>query len=326
MKVVLLGGTRFLGVRVAELLVAAGVSVTIVHRGQTGEAVHGATTVHGDRSQPGGLDGLQGRFDAVLDLSAYQSAWTRAAIDALAGRVGFYAFVSSGAVYRPSEQLPWPEETPLGPIPIWGAYGREKVASEQMLFEAHQGGLVEVTAFRFPFILGPANFVDRESFVLSRIEARQPILLPGGGLALNQFVHVDDAARALVRALERPDVASGKAYNCAHPQLVTNRGFVDLCASVAGRPAEVIELDEAAAGVASDTVDLTNITFPFPNEHYGLDAARLERELGVVVQSPPRRMIEDFAGWWESHPDHRPRRYEREDTALRVLGKQPPPG
>jgi 2'-hydroxyisoflavone reductase len=225
-------------------------------------------------------------------------------------------------VYRPSEQLPWPEETPLGPIPIWGAYGREKVASEKMLFEAHQGGLVEVTAFRFPFILGPANFVDRESFVLSRIEARQPILLPGGGHALNQFVHVDDAARALVRALERRDVASGKAYTCAHPQLVTNRGFVDLCASVAGRPATVIALDEAAAGVASDTVDLTNITFPFPNEHCGLDASRLERELSVVTQSPPRRMIEDFAGWWESHPDHRPRRYEREAAALRALGKE----
>lgn len=320
MNVVLLGGTRFLGVRCAELLLAAGVSVTIVHRGQTGAAVPGATTVLGDRSQPGGLDALRGRFDAVLDLSAYQSAWTRSAIDALGSRVGFYAFVSSGAVYQPSAQLPWDEGTPLGPSPIWGAYGREKVASEEALFEAHQSGLVPVTAFRFPFILGPANFADRESFVLSRLEAGRPLLLPGGGNALNQFVHVDDAARALVAALERPDVAAGKAYNCTHRQLVTNRGFVELCASVSGLEARVIALDEVVAGVASDTVDLTNIVFPFPDEHYALDGARLERELGVVMQSPPRRMIEDFAGWWESQPDHAPRRYEREDLALASLG------
>jgi nucleoside-diphosphate-sugar epimerase len=323
MKVVLLGGTRFVGVRVAELLLAAGVSVTIVHRGQTGAAVPGAVTVLGDRSLPDGLDGLRGRFDALLDLSAYQSAWTRSAIDALGSRVGFYAFISSGAVYRPSAHLPWPEQTPLGPSPIWGAYGREKVASEQVLFEAHQSGLVPVAAFRFPFILGPANFADRESFVLSRLEAGRPILLPGGGSALNQFVHVDDAARALVRALERPDVAAGKAYNCTHPELVTNRGFVELCASVAGLEPDLVDLDETAAGVASETVDLTNITFPFPDEHYALDGSRLERELGIVMRSSPRRMVEDFAGWWETHPDHRPRRYEREDRALRALGLEP---
>lgn len=320
MKVLLLGGTRFLGLRVTAMLLDAGVEVTVLHRGQTGESLKGAITVQGDRSVPGGLDALRGRFDAVLDLSSYQSAWTRSALDELAPRTGFYAYVSSGAVYRPSAELPWAEDVPYGPIPIWGNYGREKVASEQMLFEAHQEGRVEVTAFRFPFILGPANFADRESFVLSRIEAGLPILLPGGGRALNQFVHVDDAARGLVRALERPDVASGKAYNCTHPRLVSNRGFVELCAAVAGREANIVDLDEEAAGVAADTVDLTNITFPFPDEHYAIDGGRLERELGVVMASPPRRMIEDFAGWWESHPDHAPRRYEREQQALRALG------
>ena len=83
----------------------------------------------------------------------------------------------------------------LGPNPIWGRYGEEKVVSEKILWDAYAEGRYAVTCFRFPFILGPGNFADRESFVFSRLEAGRPILLAGGGWALNQFVYVDDVAR-----------------------------------------------------------------------------------------------------------------------------------
>ena len=76
----------------------------------------------------------------------------------------------------------------------------------------------------------------------------------------------------------------------------------------------------ATRGVAADTVDLTNIVFPYPDEHYALDGARLERELGVTMSSPPRRMLEDFVGTWDAVADHRPRVYAREQQALRALG------
>jgi len=302
--------------------VAMGADVTLLSRGQTGDPVAGTRSVIGDRSRPDGLAALSDeRFDAVLDLSAYFADWTSAAAEALTGRVAHYVFISSGAVYRPSPELPWPESTPFGPIPIWGRYGAEKVASEKLLWEAYAAGHYAVTAFRFPFILGPANFADRESFVLSRLEARRPILLPGGGEAVNQFVYVEDVARALVVALERPDVAGGEAYNCAYGRGITNRGWVELCADVIGAEANLVPIDERELGVEAETVDLTNIVFPYPNEHYVLDGTKLTRDLGVEMKTGNRRMIEEYAGWWESVDEKPPLRgYDREEAALEALG------
>jgi len=323
MRVLMLGGTRFVGIRACRLLLEAGAEVTVLHRGITGPPGQGATSIIGDRSQEDGLVGLgNARFDAVLDLSGYFSDWTTAAAEALTGRVAHYVFVSSGAVYRPSPELPWPESTPFGPIPIWGRYGEEKVASEKILWDAYARGDFGVTCFRFPFILGPGNFADRESFVFSRLEARRPILLPDGGTALNQFVYVDDVARALVAALERPDVAAGQAYNCTYSRPITNRGWVKLCARVLGIEPQIVPIDERTLGVEMATVDLTNLVFPYPSQHYALDGSKLTRELGTEMTTGNLRMLEEYANWWASAADHSPRRYEREDKALAALGLQ----
>jgi 2'-hydroxyisoflavone reductase len=322
MRVLILGGTRFVGRHVARILLERGAEVTLLHRGVSGDAIPQTTTVIGDRSQPDGLVGLgDARFDAVVDMSAYFSDWTRLAAEELSGRIAHYVFISSGAVYRPSAEFPWPESTPFGPIPIWGNYGREKVASERLLWEAHAEGRFAVTSFRFPFILGPGNFADRESFVFGRLAARHPILLPGGGSALNQFVYADDVARAIVTALERPGTAGGEAYNCTHQKPITNRGWVELCAEVLGVEAQLVPIDEHALGVAAETVDLTNIVFPYPAEHYILDGAKLARELGLEMTTGNRRMLEEYRSWWEELDEKPPlRAYERENAALSALG------
>jgi 2'-hydroxyisoflavone reductase len=320
-RVLLLGGTRFVGRIVARLLVDAGCHVTVLHRGIAGEAPVGTVSVIADRAQADGLAGVRdSRFDVVVDLSSYASEWTRAAVDAFAGRVGHYVYVSSGAVYRPAPELPWPESTPFGPSPIWGRYGEEKVASERMLWDAHGHGDLAVTVFRYPFILGPANFADRESFVLSRIETGRPILLPGGGRALNQFVHVDDVARALVVAIEHRSTSVGQAYNCAYERPITNRGWVELCADIAGAEARIVAIDEEELGVAAPVVDLADLVFPYPEEHYALDPAKLRRELGVEAVADNRRMLEDYLGWWREHGPLAPRSYPREEQALAALG------
>jgi 2'-hydroxyisoflavone reductase len=321
MKILILGGTRFVGRHVARLLLDGGAEVTLLHRGETGEPIPGTTTVIGDRSRPDGLAGLgDARFDAVVDMSAYFSDWTRAAADELTGRVAHYVFISSGAVYRPSTEFPWPESTPFGPSPWWGGYGKEKVASERLLWEAYAKGHYAVTTFRLPFILGPGNFADRESFAIGRLEAGRPILLPRGGTALNQFVYADDVARAIVATLERPDTSGGEAYNCAHARPVTNRGWVELCADVIGREAQIVSIDEEELGIASETVDLTNIVFPYPSEHVVLDGSKLTRELGVEMTTGNRRMLEEYAAWWETLPEKPAlRSYERENKALSAL-------
>jgi nucleoside-diphosphate-sugar epimerase len=322
MRVLILGGTRFIGPRLAASLLRSGAAVTVLHRGETGGPVPGTREVLGDRSTPGGLAGLGSeRFDVVVDLSAYFADWTRAAVAGLTGRIGHYVFISSGAVYRPLPELPWPETTPFGPLPIWGRYGEEKVASERILWESWARGDFAVTTFRFPFILGPANFADRESFVLSRLEASRPILLPGGGDAINQFVALDDVVRGLVAAIEQRDRSAGEAFNCAFPRGLTNRGFVELCASLVGLEPDIVPIDAAALGVESKVVDLKDIVFPFPPANYLLDTSKLERRLGVAGTTSNRQMLEAYVEWWVAGGRSPLREYARETRALVQLGR-----
>jgi hypothetical protein len=82
-----------------------------------------------------------------------------------------------------------------------------------------------------------------------------------------------------------------------------------------------VAIDEEALGVALTTVDLTNIVFPYPAEHYALDGSKLTRELGVEMTTGNLRMIEEYAGWWHSLAEKPAlRSYARENAALTALG------
>ena len=132
-------------------------------------------------------------------------------------------------------------------------------------------------------------------------------------------MYVADVARALVAALERPDRSGGEAYNCTHPTTITNRGWAELCADVAGQEPWLVPIDEQALDVASETVDLTDIVFPYPAAHYALDGSKLARDLGVEMTTGNRRMLEEYWNTWDQVADHTPRRYAREDKALAAL-------
>jgi 2'-hydroxyisoflavone reductase len=316
MSVLILGGSRFMGRHIAEQLVARGETVAMLNRGSR-DIPAGVEFVRGDRSDPHGLHALSGRrFDAVVDLSAYQSAWVRDALGALAGHVGQYVFISSGAVYAPQPELPWKETSPVGPDPAWGTYAVEKVAAEKMLADA--AGRVPVTILRLPFVLGAANYADREAFIFSRIALDRPILLPGGGSAINQYVHAADVARAVVAAVAQPGRGL-RTYNVGLPTAITNAGLVALAAKVARRNADVVAIDAAALGVASPTIDLADVVFPFPDTHYFLDVAAIAADLGVRAELSLEQTFREFHAWWLKEADRAPRAYARESRALAAL-------
>jgi nucleoside-diphosphate-sugar epimerase len=317
MSVLILGGSRFMGRHIAEQLVAAGERPVMLNRGSR-DIPEGVEFVHGDRAAPNGLAGLAGRtFDAVVDLSAYQSSWVADAAAALAGHIGRYVFISSGAVYAPSPELPWREDATGGPDPAWGAYAVEKVAAERML--AGAAAKFPVTVLRLPFVLGAGNYADREAFLFSRIAADRPILLPGGGRAINQYVHAADVARAVLAVIAAPAAEPCRVYNVGLPTAITNAGLVALAAKVAGRPARIRAIDAEALGVASPTVDLTDFVFPFPDSPYFLDVGAIARDLGFRADHSLEETLAGFHAWWLTQPDRAPREYARESRALAAL-------
>src|SRR4051812_39065739 len=99
MRLLVLGGTAFLGRAVARHAVAAGHEVTCAARGRSGQPVNGAAFVQVDREDPGGLARLRGiHFDALVDVSSRPSH-VRRAVAAFAGTVAHATYVSTGSVY-----------------------------------------------------------------------------------------------------------------------------------------------------------------------------------------------------------------------------------
>lgn len=320
MKILLLGGTRFAGRRLAERLVAAGMEVSALSRRATDSPVAGVTAIRGDRSRPDALDGLDGlRFDAVVDFSAYESSWVSAAAERLAGRVRHYVFISSAAVYSDSEQFPLRETDRASGNTAWGRYAEEKVRAERLLQRAHDEGRFAATLIRLPYVLGPASYADRENFVLNRLAAARPILLPGGGGALNSYIHVDDVAAGLAAVLEVPDHSGGLAFNLGHERAITNRGLVQLLAGAAELTPHIYPVP-AQAGTPGYTVDLTDFIFPITDQHMAVDVSRARDVLGFTARRGPVTIAEDIVRWWHVHPDKTVREYPAERRALAAAG------
>jgi len=115
LRILMLGGTRFVGRHIAQALLAQGHALTLFHRGQSGpDLFPAARHVRGDRDQ--GFDTLgAGTWDAVIDTSAYFPRQVRGAHAALAGRAGRLVFVSTISVYAEPLVAPVTEDSPLAP-------------------------------------------------------------------------------------------------------------------------------------------------------------------------------------------------------------------
>ncbi len=277
MRVLILGGTRFVGRLVARAFVAAGADVTLLHRGVTADLdsrrqIRRRRPLAARRPRGPRLRALRRRARHVRVLLG---------LDAHGGR-GADRPCRALRVHLERRGLPTVRRAPLAGVDAArpGADLGPLRRGEGRLGAGALGGARErpaspSTAFRFPFILGPGNFADRESFVFSRLEAGRPILLPGDGSALNQFVYAADVARALVAALERPERSGGQAYNCTHPQRDHEpRLGRALRRTSLGVEPWIVPIDEDALGVAVRDGRPDDIVFPYPAD--ALHPRRLE--------------------------------------------------
>ena len=122
------------------------------------------------------------------------------------------------------------------------SYVRNKAMSERALFRMHQRNGFPVVTLRPPFIYGPGNPYYREAFFWDRLRDKRPIILPGDGRRLMQFVHVP---RSGGRRASRPSTSrmrSGHAFNIANARPVTQLELVQMLAQVAGKPLNLVRI------------------------------------------------------------------------------------
>jgi nucleoside-diphosphate-sugar epimerase len=318
MKVLVIGGTRFIGVDTVERLLDRGHEVTIYNRGTRPGLWSGRVReLNGDRADSRALQQLvDEQFDGIIDLCAYTARDTQALLN-VQGNVPRFVHMSSGAVYQLHVHLPWSEDTPYGPAPLWGAYAHGKIECERLL-DATRHEANATTVIRAPWVLGTKNYADREKFVLNRLLDREEVLLPGDGKAVQQFVTSGQVAHSLVAALETFRHEGWQAFNIASPGFVSLEGFVRACASVAKVEPLFRHIGGGPTGTASVVFDMNNPVFPFPNENYVLDLT-MSKEAGIA-SSPTalETMIEEALADLNSHPDQRT--WHRTPAELSVLG------
>jgi len=238
-RLLVLGGTKFLGRAAVEEALARGHEVTLFNRGETNpELFPEVTKLRGDRTES--LEPLaRGSWDAVIDPSGYLPAVVRASAEALAGSVGHYVFVSSVSVYASLAQ-PVDEDAPLAELgddpddrltDDYSNYGALKALCEAAVTQAF--GRQRCANVRPGLIVGAHDPSGRFTYWPHRVARGGEVLAPGPPEGTVQFVDVKDVGRFLVNAAER--VLDG-AYNVTRPGLAWGE-LLETCRTVAASDA-----------------------------------------------------------------------------------------
>ena len=235
MRILMMGGTRFIGVYLTEILLAQGHEVVLFNRGNNRVPLEGVSQIHGDRKDKTQLqEKLSGEsFDAIFDNNGRELSHTQPLVEIFSGKIKHFVYVSSAGVYLRSSQMPHVEGDPVDP----NSRHKGKHHTEAYLKDAG----IPWTSIRPVYIYGPQNYNDLEAWFFDRIVRNRPIPIPGKGRFITQFGHVRDLALAMASVLEN-EKAKGKIYNISGARYVTFDGLAYACAQAAGKSPQEIEI------------------------------------------------------------------------------------
>ena len=245
MRLLIIGGTSFLGRATAVEALRRGDKVTTFNRGQSAADVEGVEAVRGDRDDEAALGQLEGRdFDGVVDTCGFVPRVVGKATRALSDTVGHYAFVSSisasgkwpGEVAHDDDEGP-PCTSDAGPDD--GDYGVLKAGCERAVREVFGD---RSTIARAGLILGPHENVGRLTWWLSRIARGGEVLAPGDRDRALQLIDARDLATYLLDSIEAG--APGTYNVSAPPGNATMGGWLGLAAQVVGNEARLTWVDD----------------------------------------------------------------------------------
>jgi nucleoside-diphosphate-sugar epimerase len=236
MRILIMGGTRFIGVYLTELLVAQGHEVVLFNRGNRPlPALAGVGQIIGDRTNASDLKAKLSaeKFDVIFDNNGRELTDTQPLAEIFADKVQHFVYMSSAGVYLKSDQLPHIEGDAVDPK------SRHKGKHEtEAYLQQHN---LPFTSIRPTYIYGPKNYNDLESWFFDRIVRDRPIPIPGNGLHITQLGHVKDLAQAMTQVIGNSQ-AIGQMYNISGDRYVTFDGLARACAVAAGKAPDAIKI------------------------------------------------------------------------------------
>jgi nucleoside-diphosphate-sugar epimerase len=308
MRILVLGGTRFIGPRLVGRLAVLGHEVTVFHRGQTQANLPAAVRhIRGDRQRLADHTGEFDRFspDVVVDLIAFTEQDAQSLIAAFAGRTGRLVVLSSGDVYRaygvftrlepePLEPVPLAESAPLrqtlyvhraetsGPDDPMHDY--EKILVERVV--RSEPGL-PATVLRLPMVYGPGDNQHRLAPYLRQMAAGRRVIALDEGLAGWRCLrgYVEDVAAAIALAATDPR-AAGQVYNVAEVTAWSEAEWVARIAGAVGWDGQIVT---TPAGRQPGPFNI--------RQDLVMDSTRIRAELGYQEVVAPAEALRKTTRW-----------------------------
>jgi len=308
LRILILGGTGFIGPHIVRRSRVRGHTVTLFNRGRSNaDLFPDLETLIGDRD--GQLDALRGReWDAVIDTSGYVPRHVRDSATLLARQASHYLFVSSVSVYANFDASGIDEDYALATMPdptveevTEDTYGPMKVLAEQAVMEAFPKG---ATVVRPGYIVGPGDTTDRWTYWPLRVAAAGEMLAPGDPGDPIQIIDARDLASFVVHLLETRTLG---VYNAVGPLTPLSMG------GMLGAMASALGMTPRLVWVPADFLSAHGVQLPIWNPPTGRYANlhRIKHARAVAAGLVFRRStltVVDTLQWWNQQSE--PRRRE----------------
>jgi len=308
MRLLILGGTMFLGRHIVDVAQERGHEVTLFHRGKTNPDLYpDVERILGDRTSDLGL--LAGReWDAVIDTCGYHPREVRASAEELRDHVGHYTFVSTISVFSDVSKPGVNEESPVATIPdddvesatVTGeTYGPLKALCEQAAEAAMPGRVANI---RPGLIVGPWDPSDRFTYWPARFARGGEVLAPAPREQAVQIIDGRDLAAFCVDAAEQR--LSG-VYNATGPDRVLTLGEVlDACAVAAATDASVTYVDTDFLDEQDVGMWMEMPLVVWGDEHDGFNAVNVSKAVAAGLRfRPVADTVRDTLTWFQSQPE-----------------------
>lgn len=330
MRVLVIGGTRFIGPRLVRRLAEAGHEVAVFHRGQTTAALPPAARfLLGDRHRLTDHAEEFRRFgpDVVVDMIPFTEQDALSVVAIFRGVAGRLVAISSGDVYRaygvfagleqgPPETTPIKEDSPLrqafylgramGAKPGDDKYDYEKILVERVVMG--DAGL-PATVLRLPMVYGPGDDQHRLAPYLKRMLDGRAAILLNEGMARWRCLrgYVEDVAAAIALAVTNP-MAAGRVYNVAEPTAQTEAEWVARIGVVFGWGGALVAVPGEKMPVPFNTA-----------QDLWVDTTRIRAELGYREVIHRDDALRETLAWERDHLPELPVDYPQEDGLLADL-------
>jgi nucleoside-diphosphate-sugar epimerase len=314
MKVLVIGGTGYIGGHAVEELARRGHDVSVLARAVTpAKPLPGVAFIQGDRHNSEDLARARShRFDAIIDINAYTREETQTVIQSFDGVISRFVHLSSVAVNQRTTAMPLVEDDPLQTDPALG-YDYDKAECERALRWAYAKSGFPFVSIRPPAVFGPRDRISRENYYLKRIVARDAVIVPDSGATPINAVYVKDLAAVLAAALEAAGV-TGAAYHIAQREIVSLSDHIRNIARIAG--AEVNLTHVPSRLLERLGFNLNQLPYYFGDELIVLDTRAAERDLGFAPTPYARALRETIEHFLELGPEGQPSIEDATPTAM----------